>query len=338
VRTNGELNRIPDEISLPLNDQEILELFAECFTSEVMEDIRNGREIDLSFQFVENRYRANICRQQGYPTFALRIVPQQTMKLSELHLPSTLKDLVRDPRGLLMLTGPTGQGKSTTVRALLQEINESQSIRIITIEDPIEYVFQDSRAFFEQREVRVDTPTFADGIRNAMRQDPDVIFVGEIRDQESVFTAMQAAETGHLVLTTLHADSVAQAIGRIQEFYPVNEQQNIRNLLARNLNAIACQRLIPNIKGDRVPCLEIMKMDQGIEEAIQKNRLTLLADIMEISNNQGMHTFDQYLMELLIAEIIDEKTAKQYAVNQHKFDLELQGISPQQKILVREMR
>src|SRR4029078_10673248 len=142
-------------------------------------------------------------------------------------------------------------------------------LRIITIEDPIEYIFEDALSQFEQREVGIDTASFADGIRNAMRQDPNVIFVGEIRDRASIFAAMQAAETGHLVLTTLHADSVAQAIARIREFYPASEQANISSLVAPNLNSIVCQRLIPSVDGKRVPVLELVKRDKGVQDAIQ---------------------------------------------------------------------
>jgi len=233
----------------------------------------------------------------------------------------------------VLVTGPTSQGKSTTLRALIQEINETRATRIITIEDPIEYIFEGGLSQIEQREVGIDTASFADAIRNAMRQDPNVIFIGEIRDQESIFAAMQAAETGHLVLTTLHADSVAQAIGRIREYYPSAEQSNISSLLGRNINTIICQRLIPNVHGTRTPCLEIMNRDAGVEAAIQSNNLHLLTGIVEVSLNRGMHTFDQYLLELLAAEIITRETALNFAVNKHKLDLALRGIQTLTPIL-----
>jgi Tfp pilus assembly pilus retraction ATPase PilT len=160
-----------------------------------------------------------------------------------------------------------------------------------------------------------------------------VIFVGEIRDRESIFAAMQAAETGHLVLTTLHADSVPQAIGRIREFYPSAEQAAISSLLARNVNSIISQRLLPNTSGTRTPCLEILKRDAGVQEAIQNNNLQLLTGIIEASVHQGMHTFDQYLMELLAAGIVTEETARHYAVNKHRFDMVLRGIVTNMPIL-----
>jgi twitching motility protein PilT len=157
--------------------------------------------------------------------------------------------------------------------------------------------------------------------------------VGEIRDRESIFAAMQAAETGHLVLTTLHADSVPQAIGRVREYYPASEQANISGLLARNLNSIVCQRLLPNTAGTRTPCLEILKRDAGVQDAIQGNNLHLLSGIIEASVNQGMHSFDQYLMELLASGIIAEETARHYAVNKHRLDMMLRGIVTHAPIL-----
>jgi twitching motility protein PilT len=255
------------------------------------------------------------------------------MRLDDLQLPLSLRELLDEPRGLVLLTGPTGQGKSTTARALLQELNESRPVRIITIEDPIEYVFEDDQAQFEQREVGIDTASFADGIRNAMRQDPNVIFVGETRDRASIFAAVQAAETGHLVVTTLHADSVAQAVARLREYYPASEQPILSSLLARNLIAVVSQRLLPNVNGTRTPCLELMRRNAGVEEAIRSNNLLLLTGIIEVSLNEGMHTFDQYLIELLASGVVTRETAERYAVNRHKLDLTLRGITTAPGIL-----
>jgi twitching motility protein PilT len=333
IRINGVLQRIPENSYNPLAEHAIYDWLAESFSPEVVARIRDSREYDLSFYHGYQRYRANFSKQKGTQSFSFRIVPQQRQRLSELNLPSSLADLVKEPRGLLLATGPTGQGKSTTLRALLQEINETSALRIVTIEDPIEYVFEDYLSQFEQREVGIDTDSFAAGIRNAMRQDPNVIFVGEIRDPDSIYAAMQAAETGHLVLTTLHADSVAQAIARIREFYPSSEQDNISSLLARNLNSIICQRLIPSVEGPRVPVLEIMKRDRGVQEAIQTNNLQLLTGIVEAAVGQGMHSFDQYLIELLAAGQISAETARHYSANRHRLDMILRGIVTSERIL-----
>jgi twitching motility protein PilT len=326
IRVHGELRRVPESAFPAPGVEDLGGYLREAFTVGMCERIERQHEVDLSFYHGTNRYRANFSKQKGLQSFSFRIVPQQRMKLSDLQLPLSLTELIQEPRGLVLVTGPTGQGKSTTIRALIQELNETRALRIITIEDPIEYVFEDDQAQFEQREVGIDTASFADGIRNAMRQDPNVIFVGEIRDRASIFAAMQAAETGHLVLTTLHADSVAQSIARVREHYPAAEQANLSNLLARNLNAVICQRLLPNTRGGRTPCLEVMRRNAGVEEAIADNNLDLLSGIVEVAVNEGMHTFDQYLLELLAENIVSLETAQHYAVNKHKLDMTLRGI------------
>jgi len=333
IRVEGKLQRVPENRFTPFVEEKIYESLAETFSPEICDRIRTRHETDLSFYHGSQRYRANFSKEKGSQSFSFRIVPQQRQTLQDLSLPLSLADMVTEPRGLILATGPTGQGKSTTVRALIQHINETIALRIITIEDPIEYVFADALSQIEQREVGIDTESFANGIRNAMRQDPNIIFVGEMRDRESIYAAMQAAETGHLVLTTLHADSVPQAIGRIREFYPSDEQNNISSLLGRNLNAIISQRLIPSASGKRVPCVEIMKKDKGVQDAVQTNNLHLLAGIIEAGVGQGMHSFDQYLVELLAAGIITEETARHYAINKHRLDMVLRGIMANMPIL-----
>ena len=333
IRVHGRLSRVPAEKFAPPSEAELFGMLRESFQAGICERIQRESEVDLSFYCGDRRYRANFSKQKGCQSCSFRVVPQQRMRLDDLQLPLSLREVLDEPRGLVLLTGPTGQGKSTTARALLQELNETHPLRIITIEDPIEYVFEDDQAQFEQREVGIDTASFADGIRNAMRQDPNVIFVGEIRDRASIFAAVQAAETGHLVVTTLHADSVAQAIARLREHYPAAEQSNLSSLLARNLNAVVAQRLLPNANGTRTPCLEIMRRNAGVEEAIRANNLQLLTGIIEVSLNEGMHTFDQYLLELLATGVVTRETAERYAVNRHKLDLTLRGIATATGIL-----
>lgn len=337
-RVEGRL-RVASAETVPVMDRErLLGLLGESLSAPAVEDIRLKAEVDLSLQMGGTRWRANFSKQQGRQSCSFRIVPKHSFRLKDLRLPTTLKDVLRLPRGLVLVTGPTGQGKSTTVRALLQEVNATQAMRIITIEDPIEFLFEDDRSQFEQREVHVDTASFADGIRNAMRQDPNVIFVGEIRDRESIFTAMQAAETGHLVFTTLHADSVAQAVGRIREYYPATEQDNISALLARNTNMIVCQRLVPDTKDRLIPCVEILKRDPTIQDAIVKNELNRLTEILEVCTHQGMHSFDQYLIELMVAGVVTKATAKTYAVNRHRLEMLMAGYQSSQGILLPERR
>lgn len=333
IRVNGCLQEVPSDTFPPLDALALNSWLVDCFSPELVSRVISLREVDASFYHGGVRYRANFSKQRGNQSCSFRLVPQHRLRLADLQLPESLLDLLTEPRGLILVTGPTGQGKSTTLRALLQQINEQAAQRIVTVEDPIEYIFTDGRSHFEQREVGIDTGTFADGIRNAMRQDPNVIFVGEIRDRDSIWAAMQAAETGHLVMTTLHADSVAQAIGRIREFYPVDEKDNISALLARNLNAIICQRLIPNVEGTRTPCLEVLRRDAGVQDAIRENDLHRLAGIVESANHVGMHSFDQYLQELLAAGIVSEEVARTYAINRHRLELALRGIVVSQPIL-----
>jgi len=328
IREDGKLQRIAaGQFPVPSND-DVMRMLGQAFSSSIYARIEKQLEMDLSFLCAQVRYRANFSKQQGKQSFSFRVVPQHMLKLQDLELPSTVADLVKEPRGLVIVTGASGQGKSTTVRALLQRLNETLALRIITIEDPIEYLFEEDKCQFEQREVGIDTDSFADGIRNAVRQDPEVIFLGEIRDADSILAAMQAAETGHLVLTTLHADSVPRAIDRIREFYSAQEQANASALLARSLNAIVCQRLIPSRAGKRIPCLEIMRRNVGTQDAVARNDLALLASNIEASVNEGMHSFDQYLMLLLKNEYVTLETARHYAVNWNRVDMESHGFAP----------
>jgi twitching motility protein PilT len=337
-RKHGQLLAFPEN-QVPVAAQSpVLALLAENLTPIALDQIRRNSETDVSLQLGEIRFRVNCSKQLGVQSCSFRIVPRQELPLKELQLPLTIRNCLENPRGLVLVTGPPGQGKSTTVRALLQEINLTQALRIVTIEDPLEFVFEDVLAQFEQREVGIDTASFAAGIRNAVRQDANVIFVGEIRDQESIFAAMQAAETGHLLFATVHADSAAEAIGRIREYYPAGEQANINHLLARNLNMIICQRLLPNTQGTRTPCLEILRQDKILQAAIRQNELHRLTDIIEVCTNQGMHSFDQYLIELLAAGLIVEETARTYGVHKSRLERVLAGYRTNQAILLPENR
>lgn len=314
-RVDGRLLRIPAEQFPPPTNDDILAMLGQAFSKSICDRIDRHFEMDLSFLCGSLRYRANFSKQQGTQSFSFRVVPQRVPELDDLQLPSTVADLVNEPRGLLLITGAAGQGKSTTACALLQRLNETMALRVITIEDPIEYLFVEDRCQFEQREIGVDTECFSHAIRNAVRQDPEVIFIGEIRDRDTIQTAMQAAETGHLVLATLHADSVPQTLDRIRELHPAPEQANASTLLARSLNAIICQRLIPGTLGKRIPCLEIMRRNTATQDAIARNDPQLLIGVIEACTNEGMHSFDQHLTQLLTSGAVTLETAKYYAVN-----------------------
>jgi twitching motility protein PilT len=325
---DGNLLRIPPE-TFPAPDNDSLhQILRQAFSATICDHLEKHHEMDLSFLCDRVRYRANFSKQQGMQSFAFRVVPRTIPNLDDLQLPSTLADLMQNPRGLVLVTGASGQGKSTTACALLQHLNETRSMRIVTIEDPIEYLFEENLCQFEQREVGVDTDSFATGIRNAMRQDIEVVFIGEIRDAESIEAAIQVAETGHLVLATMHADSVEQAIDRIREFHPAQEQANASALLSRTLNAVVCQRLVPSTFDRRIPCLEIMKRNLGVQEAISQNNLHLLTGNIEASINEGMHSFDQYLMQLRKSGRVTLEVAKHYANNWEKVEMESHGFLP----------
>ncbi len=326
-RVDGRLLRIPPDVFPAPSNDDVVAMLRAAFSSSICDRIENQHEMDLSFLCNSLRYRATFSKQQGAQSFSFRVVPQRIPQLADLGLPPGLADLVQEPRGLLLVTGASGQGKSTTVCALLQRLNETSALRVVTIEDPIEYLFVEDQCQFEQREVGVDTDSFADAIRTAVRQDPEVIFIGEIRDHATAQAAMQAAETGHLVLATLHADSVPQTIDRIREFHPASEQANASTLLARGLNAIVCQRLVPGTAGARVPCLEIMRRNGATQEAIARNDLHLLTGIIESSVNEGMHSFDQHLIQLLKEGTVSLEAARYYAVNWNRLEMEMHGFA-----------
>ena len=327
-RVDGQLARIPPEtFPIPAND-DLNQMLRLAFSNSIYERIQKHHEMDLSFLCGQVRYRANFSKQQGMQSFSFRVVSQRIPHLDDLQLPASVGTLIHEPRGLVLVTGASGQGKSTTACAMLQQINETRPLRIVTIEDPIEYLFEEKQCQFEQREVGVDTESFAAGIRNAMRQDPEIIFIGEIRDSDSVQAALQAAETGHLVLATMHADSAAQAVDRIREFYSTDEQANASALLARTLNGVISQRLIPSTFNRRIPCLELMKRSLGIQDAIARNDLHLLNSQIEMSAHEGMYSFDQYLFQLFQGHRITLDTAKNYANNWNKVQMESLGFVP----------
>jgi len=333
-RVDGQLRRIaPEQFAIPTND-DILNMLREAFPKSISDRIEQQHEMDLSLLCGQWRYRANFSKQQGAQSFSFRVVPQHIADLDDLQLPAAVAELVREPRGLLLVSGASGQGKTTTACALLQRLNETMALRIITIEDPVEYLFVEEKCQFEQREVGVDTDSFALAIGNALRQDPEVIFLGDIRDRETIQTAMQAAETGTLVLGTLHADSVAQTIDRIRDLHPALEQASAGALLARSLNAIICQRLVPGVLHKRIPCLEIMRSNPATQDAITRNDPHLLAGLIEASANEGMHSFDQHLAQLLKKEAVTLETARHFAVNWDKLEMEMHGYaSPKPGIL-----
>ncbi len=285
---------------------------------------------DLDISYVEpevGRFRVNIHRERGGKCLTMRHVKSKIASANELNLPPVIQQIAEAPRGIVILAGTTGSGKSTTLASMLQHVNENFNRHIITIEDPIEYEFFDSKSFFEQREVGIDTISFNSALKHALRQDPDIIMVGEMRDRESFEAALQAADTGHLVMSTLHSSTAPQTINRILDFYDREEQDPIREALAINLKAIVAQRLVPKaFGGGVVPAVEIMVNNATIRKLIQENNLEKLLTVIEGSGNEGMQTFNQSLLQFVNDGMITEEDAMINSNNPDQLKMNMKGI------------
>jgi twitching motility protein PilT len=283
-------------------------------------------EIDLAYDLPgEGRFRVNISRQRRFFNIVLRVIPLQIQSFNELNLPSVLLDIAQLRRGYVLVTGATGMGKSTTLAAMLNEVNRTRKSKIITVEDPIEFVFTHEKSIITQREIGTDTASFPDALRAALRQDPDVIMVGEMRDLETVDTSLKAAETGHLVFSTIHTSDVASTINRLVSFFPVEEQINVRARLADNIKAIVSLRLLVDKKEDgRVPAVEVLRSTRSIQECIRDPARTQdLNDFIARGRADGMQTFDQHLLDLLKANKVSVETALAAASNPTDFQTKL---------------
>lgn len=328
IRVNGQLEQIATEpVTIDLMEQ----IISQILNDKQRERYYRKNEMDLALSVAKlGRFRINLFRQRGTAGIAIRAVNTTIPSFEELHLPESVKKMAKERRGLMIITGTTGSGKSTTMAALIENMNSTRTDNIITVEDPIEYIYRDKKSIIAQREVGGDTETFASALRHAFRQDPDVILIGEVRDLETMSIALTAADTGHLVITTLHTMNVVETITRIISFFPPHQHQQIRLLLAGTLKAIVCQRLLT--RGDqpgRVPALEIMFNSGAVKECIIDPEKT--ADIPELmeqgSVQYGMQSFDQSIMELHKEGLISFEEAMHHATNPDDFDLRLRGIT-----------
>ena len=307
--------------------------FIHSFIDQLVSDkqrriLEETGDLDLSHREEGvGRFRVNIHRQRTYTSIALRYVKNDIRSFKELGLPEALKQISSTHRGIVIVTGTTGSGKSTTLAAMLDQINDTRTDHVITIEDPIEYEFLDKKSFFEQREVGIDTESFQSALKHAMRQDPDVIMVGEMRDRVSFEAALQASDTGHLVLTTLHASNAAQTINRILDLFEKNEQEPIREALAINLIAVISQRLCPRANGNgRVPICEILLNTPIVTKLIQEDRLDRLPAAIAAGKGDGMMTFNQCLLDHIDRGIITEEDAFKNSDNPEQLKMNLEGI------------
>lgn len=324
LRLDGDL--MPTDFDI-LTEEEMERIAKQLLTPKREYRLEEENEIDFAYTCVttegkRGRFRVNIFRQKGGVAAALRLVPDIVPSFEELNLPLILEELSLERRGIIVITGTTGSGKSTTLAAMIDYVNNRRPVHILTVEDPIEYVLYDKEAIINQRELGVDTNSFMDAIRGAMREDPDIILVGEMRDRETVNATFQAALTGHLVLTTLHTLDVVQTISRIIDFYPDVMQKQGRIMLSETMKAIVSMRLLPQVGGGRLPAMEIMKTTGRIREFIEDPEKTELIKLaMEEGEDEGMITFDRYLLKLYKEGRITYETALAAATSQHDFKL-----------------
>ncbi len=288
----------------------------ELITEDQREKFLKEKEIDFSYSLKgKARFRVNIFFQRGNVACALRFIPSKIPTIEDLNLPSLLHELIRPSQGFILITGPSSQGKSTTLAALIDEINHTRAVHIITIEDPIEYVFEDDRSIIDQRELGRDTLSFSRALKSTFRQDPDIIMVGEMRDPETISTAITAAETGHLVLATLHTNSASQTIHRIVDTFPGSQQSQIRAQLSGSLLGVVSQRLVPRIRGGLIPACEIMLNTPATANLIRENKVHEIPLVIETSAEIGMISLNRYLANLVRAKEIALDIAQNYSLN-----------------------
>ena len=329
ARIHGELYAVNNEKIL--DHEDLVEMAASIMSTAQRQKFKDSQELDLAYSVGGlGRFRCNVFQQRGTIGIVLRVIPVKVMNLDELGLPQVLKKIAEEERGLVLVTGTTGSGKSTTLAAMIDFINTQRTAHIITIEDPIEYLHRDNRCIINQREIGVDTRSFAYALRSALRQDPDVILVGEMRDMETIETAMHAAETGHLVFSTLHTLDATETINRIISVFPPHQQKQIRLQLASVLKAALAQRLIPMQDGrGRVPGVEVLINTPFIKDCIvDKDKTHLIAGAIAQGTSQyGMQTFDQSIFSLFKQNLITYEEALRWASNVDEFKLKVQGIS-----------
>jgi twitching motility protein PilT len=305
VRVRGAVERL-DGFG-PLTGEDTQQLLYRILSSEQQKQLELNRQLDFSHSIPGlARFRVNVYFQREAIGAAFRLIPTELKTLEELGIPSTLHVLAEKPRGLVLVTGPTGSGKSTTLAALIDEINRNRSEHILTIEDPIEFLHRHKRCIVNQREIGPDAKSFADALRAALRQDPDVILVGEMRDLETIATALTAAETGHLVFGTLHTQSAPSTIDRIIDVFPAEQQEQVRIQIANSLQGVVTQALLPTADGTgRVPALEILLPDDAVRNLIRQGKVEQIYSVMQTSSGRGMQTMEQSLAELITRRIVD---------------------------------
>jgi twitching motility protein PilT len=339
IRVFGSLTEIDSQPNL--SQETINQIAAEITDTDQQEDYQKNKSVDFSYYLPGvARFRVNLYTQMGKVGMVFRQIPETIPTLEELAAPIAMLNFARSPRGLVLVTGPTGSGKSTTLAALIDKINSEREEHILTIEDPIEFVHQPKKALINQREIGRDTPNFARALRDSLREDPDVILVGEMRDNETISIAMTAAETGHLVFGTLHTSSAPSTIDRVIDSFPAGEQAQIRTMLAGSLIGVVSQMLLPKASGDgRVAAHEVLVANNAIRAQIRAQQTAQIRSSIQTGSKQGMQTMDRSLAYLVEQGIINADTARLKAQDTNEFDMYMkniesgQGITPPEIIL-----
>src|SRR5688572_16870716 len=329
MRVRGTL--VPATDDKRLDHEDVVAMSAAIMSTAQRQKFKDAQEVDLAYSVPGlGRFRCNVFQQRGTVGLVLRVIPMQIRTIEELGLPPVLKKIAEEERGLVLVTGTTGSGKSTTLAAMIDHVNSVRCAHVMTVEDPIEFLHRDQQSIVNQREVAVDTRSFAQALRSALRQDPDVILVGEMRDFETIETALLAAETGHLVFSTLHTLDATETINRIIAVYPPHQQKQVRLQMASVLKAVVSQRLLPKLDGQgRAPAVEVMITTPFIRDCIvDKDRTHLITGAIAAGTSEyGMQTFDQSIFGPLQRGPVSYEEALRWASNVDEFKLKVQGIT-----------
>jgi len=314
LRIDGALVPLTQESIITPHDAE--GLVTALLTDEQIPALAQNKEIDFSYAFEDKaRFRCNAYFQRGFMAAALRLIPARVKTIEELNLPPILHDFAQLSQGFVLVVGPAGHGKSSTLAAILDEINHSRTDHIITVEDPIEYLFVQDKSIISQREVGTDTLEFSRALRSVLRQDPDVLMIGEMRDTQSIATSLTAAETGHVVFSTLHTNSAAQTVDRIIDSFPAEQQGQVASQLAATLVGIVSERLIPRVEGGRMPACEVMLANPAIRNLIRERKIYQIDLVIETNAQEGMITLNRSLADLVRRREISMEKAELYSLN-----------------------
>ncbi|MEI6971145.1 MAG: PilT/PilU family type 4a pilus ATPase [bacterium] len=320
-------SRLVESGFAPLSREDLETIVKDILPPHLEESYHEEHEADFSYEEEGvGRFRTNVFMAQYAPSVVMRYVKTTVPSVAELGLPPIIEQLATAPRGVIIMSGTTGSGKSTTLAAMIQRINHTERRRIITLEDPVEYVFPDDQSLITQREIGLDTVSFHAALKRVMRQDPDIIMIGELRDHLSFMAGLAASETGHLVFTTLHSGTASQAVFRILDLFPSSERDQIRMAIATNLHAIVCQRLIPAVSGGVAPAVEVLINTPTVRKLLIKNQLDVLSAAIETGTEDGMQTFNQHIYQLIRSGTISEADGMENATNPEQLRMNLQGI------------